>query len=80
MRWLGRVVCSLFPDLFPNTVLFSQRGDRQSGQPLSIAALVGVIALAGISVRKRILKVSQYINLMRFDGEYFNHKRSCAAR
>jgi heavy-metal exporter, HME family len=45
-----------------------------SGQPLSVAALVGFITLAGISVRNGILKVSHYINLMRFEGEVFDHK------
>ncbi len=45
-----------------------------SGQPLSVAALVGFITLAGISVRNGILKVSHYINLMRFEGENFDHQ------
>ena len=45
-----------------------------SGQPLSVAAMVGFITLAGISVRNGILKVSHYINLMRFEGEGFDHK------
>ena len=45
-----------------------------SGQPLSVAALVGFITLAGISVRNGILKVSHYINLMRFEGESFDKK------
>ncbi len=45
-----------------------------SGQPLSVAALVGFITLAGISVRNGILKVSHYINLMRFEGESFDHQ------
>ena len=43
-----------------------------SGQPLSVAALVGFITLAGISVRNGILKVSHYVNLMRFEGEAFD--------
>lgn len=42
-----------------------------AGQPLSIAALVGFITLAGISVRNGILKVSHYLNLMRAEGEPF---------
>ncbi len=45
-----------------------------SGQPLSVAALVGFITLAGISVRNGILKVSHYLNLMRIEGESFDHK------
>jgi len=43
-----------------------------SGQPLSVAALVGFITVAGMAVRNGILKVSHYINLMRFEGENFD--------
>ncbi|MGV3468480.1 efflux RND transporter permease subunit [Limnobacter sp.] len=43
-----------------------------SGQPLSVAALIGFITLAGISVRNGILKVSHYVNLMRFEHEQFS--------
>jgi HME family heavy-metal exporter len=45
-----------------------------SGQPLSVAAMVGFVTLAGISVRNGILKVSHYINLMRLEGEQFDQK------
>lgn len=45
-----------------------------SGQPLSIAALIGFITLAGISTRNGILKVSHYINLCAFEGENFDKK------
>jgi HME family heavy-metal exporter len=43
-----------------------------SGQPLSVAALIGFVTLAGISVRNGILKVSHYLNLLRFEGEAFD--------
>jgi len=34
------------------------------GQPLSIASMVGFVALAGVSIRNGILKISHYLNLI----------------
>jgi HME family heavy-metal exporter len=40
-----------------------------SGQPVSVATLVGFVTLAGIAARNGILKVSHYLNLALHEGE-----------
>ncbi len=45
-----------------------------SGQPLSIASMIGFVTLAGITARNGILKISHYINLALNEGEVFGRK------
>ena len=73
-RYKSAVLSALIMVNIPLALVGAVIGLWLSGQPLSVAALVGFITLAGISVRNGILKVSHYINLMRFEGENFDHK------
>ena len=73
-RYKSVVLSVLIMANIPLALVGAVLGLWLSGQPLSVAALVGFITLAGISVRNGILKVSHYINLMRMEGENFDHK------
>jgi len=73
-RYQSAVLSVLIMVNIPLALMGAVIGLWLSGQPLSVAALVGFITLAGISVRNGILKVSHYINLMRFEGESFDQK------
>ena len=70
-RYRSSALALLIMANIPLALVGAVLGLALSGQPLSVAALVGFITLAGISVRNGILKVSHYINLMRFEGESF---------
>ena len=73
-RYKSSTLALLIMTNIPLALVGAVLGLWLSGQPLSIAALIGFITLAGISVRNGILKVSHYINLMRFENETFDHK------
>ena len=73
-RYKSVVLSALIMGNIPLALVGAVLGLWLSGQPLSVAALVGFITLAGISVRNGILKVSHYLNLMRTEGERFDHK------
>jgi HME family heavy-metal exporter len=70
-RYRSTVLALLIMGNIPLALVGAVLGLKLSGQPLSVAALVGFITLAGIAVRNGILKVSHYVNLMRFEGEAF---------
>lgn len=73
-RYQSMTLSALIMANIPLALVGAVLGLWLSGQPLSVAALIGFITLAGISVRNGILKVSHYINLMRFEGEDFDRK------
>ncbi|WP_213954087.1 efflux RND transporter permease subunit [Variovorax sp. dw_954] len=73
-RYKSVVLSALIMVNIPLALVGAVVGLWISGQPLSVAALVGFITLAGISVRNGILKVSHYINLMRLEGEGFDRQ------
>jgi HME family heavy-metal exporter len=73
-RYQSATLAALIMANIPLALVGAVIGLWISGQPLSVAALIGFITLAGISVRNGILKVSHYINLMRIEGESFDHQ------
>lgn len=73
-RYQSWRISALIMANIPLALVGSVLGLALSGQPLSIAALIGFVTLAGISVRNGILKVSHYLNLMQREGEQFDQK------
>lgn len=70
-RYQSALLAGLIMANVPLALVGSVLGLWLSGQPLSVAALIGFITLAGIATRNGILKISHYLNLMRFEGESF---------
>jgi HME family heavy-metal exporter len=73
-RYRSLVLSALIMANIPLALVGAVLGLWLSGQPLSVAALVGFITLAGISVRNGILKISHYINLMCLEGARFDQQ------
>ncbi len=70
-RYRSAVLAAIIMANIPLALVGAVIGLWLSGQPLSVAALVGFITLAGIAIRNGILKVSHYVNLCAFEGESF---------
>ena len=73
-RYRSAILAAIIMSNIPLALVGAVVGLWLSGQPLSVAALVGFITLAGIAIRNGILKVSHYINLCAFEGENFDTK------
>ncbi|MBI2308538.1 MAG: efflux RND transporter permease subunit [Rhodocyclales bacterium] len=73
-RYRSGVLAALVIANVPLALIGSVIGLWLSGQPLSIATLIGFITLAGIATRNGILKLSHYANLARFEGEVFGRQ------
>ena len=73
-RYHSGVLALLVMANVPLALVGSVAGLKLSGQPLSVAALVGFVTLAGIATRNGILKIGHWVNLMRFEGEAFTRQ------
>lgn len=73
-RYRSSVLATIIMVNIPLALVGAVFGLWLSGQPLSVAALVGFITLAGIAIRNGIMKVSHYVNLCAFEGESFGDR------
>ena len=73
-RYRSMVLTAIIMGNIPLALVGSVIALWLSGQPLSVAALVGFITLTGIATRNGILKISHYINLCAFEGEQFGRQ------
>jgi HME family heavy-metal exporter len=73
-RYRSAVLATIIMANIPLALVGAVFGLWLSGQPLSVAALVGFITLAGIAIRNGIMKVSHYVNLCAFERESFDDR------
>jgi heavy-metal exporter, HME family len=62
-RYRSTVLAAIIMGGVPLALIGSVAALALTGQPLSVASMVGFITLAGIATRNGILKISHYINL-----------------
>jgi len=74
MRYQSWVFASIIMSSLPMALLGAVIAMWLTHTPLSVASVVGFITLTGIASRNGILKVSHYLNLIKFEGEKFNNQ------
>jgi CzcA family heavy metal efflux pump len=72
MRYKSLVFASIVMSSLPMALVGAVAAMWLTHTPLSVASVVGFITLTGIASRNGILKLSHYLNLMKFEGEQFN--------
>jgi CzcA family heavy metal efflux pump len=70
-RYRSLVLATIVMANIPLALIGSVAAMWLAGVSLSVASMVGFITVAGIASRNGILKVSHYLNLVRFEGERF---------
>jgi HME family heavy-metal exporter len=82
-RYRSTVICLIIMTNIPLAIVGSVAALWVSGQDLSLAALIGFIAVTGVAIRNSLLKVSHFINLHVREGMPFGRAlvlRGCAER
>ncbi|MCF2856092.1 efflux RND transporter permease subunit [Pseudoalteromonas sp. SMS1] len=72
LRYKSVVFASIIMCSLPMALIGSVVAMWLTSTALSVASVVGFITLTGIAARNGILKISHYLNLIRFEGESFN--------
>ena len=68
-RYRSAVLAAIIMGSVPLALIGSVAALSLTGQPLSVASMIGFITLAGIAARNGILKISHYINLALHEGD-----------